>query len=134
MITTQEGTTQEGTTQDTPLIPTPGTGVEGLPTTDGTGDAPSMFGGIWPLLLIGAIIWFLIFAPERKARKQRQEMIDGIKKGDKVITTGGLHGQIVEVGESEVTIKSGDTRLKFSRSAVHQVVATKGGAEAKEKS
>ena len=123
---------QEGATQDTPLVPTPGTGADPSQTTNGTGEAPSMFSGIWPLLLIGAIIWFLIFAPERKARKQRQEMIDGIKKGDKVITTGGLHGQIVEVGENEVTIKSGDTRLKFSRSAVNQVVASKGGGDASE--
>lgn len=77
--------------------------------------------GAWPLLAIGAVIWFLIFAPERKARKKREEMLGALKKGDKIVTTGGLHGQIAEVRENEVIIKAGDVRLTFSRSSVHQV-------------
>ena len=61
------------------------------------------------------------FAPERKARKKREEMLGALKKGDKIVTTGGLHGQIAEVRENEVIIKAGDVRLTFSRSSVHQV-------------
>lgn len=78
-------------------------------------------GGLWPLLAIGAVVWFLIFAPERKARKKREEMLGALKKGDKIVTTGGLHGQIAEVRENEVIIKAGDVRLTYSRSSVHQV-------------
>ena len=74
-----------------------------------------------PLLAIGAVVWFLIFAPERKARKKREEMLGALKKGDKVVTTGGLHGQIADVRENEVVIKCGEVRLTFSRSSVHQV-------------
>ncbi|MEC7232565.1 MAG: preprotein translocase subunit YajC [Planctomycetota bacterium] len=77
--------------------------------------------GLWPLLAIGAIVWFLIFAPERKARKKREEMLGALKKGDKVVTTGGLHGQIADVRENEVIIKAGDVRLTFSRSSVQQI-------------
>ena len=85
-------------------------------------------GGLWPLLAIGAIIWFLIFAPERKARKKREEMLGALKKGDKIVTTGGLHGQIAEVRETEIIIKTGDVRLTFSRSSVHQVEGESEGA------
>lgn len=80
-----------------------------------------LFEGAWPLLAIGAVVWFLIFAPERKARKKREEMLGALKKGDKVVTTGGLHGQIADVRENEVVIKCGEVRLTFSRSSVHQV-------------
>ena len=84
--------------------------------------------GAWPLLAIGAVIWFLIFAPERKARKKREEMLGALKKGDKVVTTGGL-GQIADVRENENVIKCGEVRLTFSRSSVHQVQARKRAPE-----
>lgn len=99
-----------------------GTTTEAAPGTDPTKEAPpSGFGNLWMLLAIGAVIWFLIFAPERKARKQREEMLGALKKGDKVVTTGGLHGTIADIRENEVVIKAGDVRLTFSRTSVHQV-------------
>ena len=82
--------------------------------------------GLWPLLAIGAVVWLLIFAPERKARKKREEMLGALKKGDKVVTAGGLHGQIADVRENEVVLKAGDVRLTFSRSSVQHV---EGGEE-----
>lgn len=88
-------------------------------------DAPAPQGGLGDLLLplgIGAAaLWFLILGPERKSRKKREEMLGALKKGDKVVTTGGLHGQIADVRETEIVIKAGDVRLTFSRSSVHQV-------------
>jgi len=89
---------------------------------DGTKTPPSSGMNLWMLVAIGAVIWFLIFAPERKARKQREQMLGELKKGDKVVTTGGLHAQVVEIRENEVVLKAGETRLTYSRSAVHQVV------------
>lgn len=93
--------------------------------TDGGQGAPAAPGGlnIWMLVAIGAVIWFLIFAPERKSRKQREQMLGALKKGDKVVTTGGLHAQVVEIRENEVVLKAGDTRLTYSRSAVNQVAS-----------
>lgn len=88
----------------------------------GQGTAPPSSGmNVWMLVAIGAVIWFLIFAPERKARKQREQMLGALKKGDKVVTTGGLHAQVVEIRETEIVLKAGETRLTYSRSAVHQV-------------
>ena len=104
---------------------TPGVGGSTGPADGGNGtEAPPSSGmNLWMLVGIGAVIWFLIFAPERKSRKQREQMLGELKKGDKVVTTGGLHAQVVDIREGEVVLKSGDTRLTYSRSAVHQVIS-----------
>ena len=115
MILVQEGTS----------IPTPGTGIP-TPGSGGTegGGAPTatMFDTMMPFMLIGLVLWFLIFAPERKARKKRQGMLDAIKKGDKIVTTGGLHGEVAEVRDHEVVIKAGDSRFVYSRAAIQDIV------------
>ncbi|MEM9801693.1 MAG: preprotein translocase subunit YajC, partial [Planctomycetota bacterium] len=67
----------------------------------------------------------LIFAPEKKARKQRQEMLDALKKGDKVVTTSGLHAEVAELRESDVVLKAGDSRFVYTRSAVAEVRSAK---------
>jgi preprotein translocase subunit YajC len=111
---------QEGTPTPTPGTgtPTPGTGgSEGVGASQG-----SLFDTMMPFMLIGLVLWFLIFAPERKARKKRQAMLDEIKKGDKIVTTGGLHGEVAEVRDHEVVIKAGDSRFVYSRGAIQDIV------------
>jgi len=129
---------QEGSEGADAAAPTTEQGEQPLQTprgdgTDGKGASQSPFSNVWMLLLIGAVIWFLIFAPERKARKQRESMLAALKKGDRVVTTGGLMGQVVEVRENDVTLKCNETRLTFARSSVHQVVDGKGEAKAEAK-
>ncbi|MEL6431136.1 MAG: preprotein translocase subunit YajC [Planctomycetota bacterium] len=102
--------------------PRPGDAPGGGPGDGGRTPSSSPFGGLWMIALLGVIFWFLILGPERKARKQRDSMLEALKKGDKIVTTGGLHAEVVEIGNDTVTLKSGDTRLKFSRAAVGQVV------------
>ncbi len=111
---------QEGTSIPTPGtgIPTPGSG----PTEGGAVPQGSLFDTMMPFLLIGLVLWFLIFAPERKARKRRQAMLDAIKKGDKIVTTGGLHGEVAEVRDHEVVIKAGDSRFVYSRAAIQDII------------
>lgn len=76
------------------------------------------------LILVGffAIFYFLMIAPQRKQQKQRQAMLGSLKKGDKVITVGGLHGEIVDLDDDDVRLKVADkVELKFSRSSVQKV-------------
>ncbi len=76
------------------------------------------------LILVGffAIFYFLMIAPQRKQQKQRQAMLNSLKKGDKVITAGGLHGEIVDLDDDDVRLKVADkVELKFSRSSVQKV-------------
>jgi preprotein translocase subunit YajC len=104
----------------------PGTGdaADGPPAGGGGG-----FGGFLPFLLIGVVFWFLIIGPERKNRKKREVMLGALKKGDKVMTTGGLYGRVSELRDDVVILDTGDVRLKFSRAAIQGIVD---GDEAKD--
>lgn len=81
---------------------------------------------------IMAIFYFIVFAPMRKQRKALQEMIDNLKKGDKVVTSGGLYGEVVSVEPATVLLKVSDNvRLRFSKSAIagRQGESDAGGAQ-----
>ena len=105
--------------------------------TGGSGGGQSGGLGVFlPLIIIFAIFYFLLIAPERKQRKKRQAMLDQLKKGDEVLTTGGIIGKVIEVRDERVVLQVADnTRLTFSRQAVQTVVlvdAEKGGDKARE--
>lgn len=123
--------TQAGTQTDGPATPgTAGAGTSGeVPAAAPQGNP---FQSLITFALIGAVVWFLIFAPERKARKKREEMLGAVKKGDQVVTTGGIHGEVADVKESTVIVKAGDTRLTFSRASIHEIRKTKDDATASE--
>ena len=77
-------------------------------------------------LMFGAIIaifYFLIIRPQNKKQKETQKMLAALKKGDKVVTIGGIHGTIQLVKEQTIIVKvDEDTKLEFSRSAISNVV------------
>ena len=72
-----------------------------------------------PLILIFGIFWFLLIAPMRKRQKALQAMIADLKKGDRVITNGGLHGEVVSVKDNVLTLKLGENvKVTVSKSAI----------------
>ncbi len=76
--------------------------------------------------LIIAIFYFLIIRPQRKRDKETKDMLASIKKGDKVVSIGGIHGTVMVVKESTVVVKVDDnTRLEFSRNAINSIVKPK---------
>ncbi|MCF6092752.1 preprotein translocase subunit YajC [Microaerobacter geothermalis] len=78
---------------------------------------------ILPLILIFAIFYFFLIRPQQKKQKQRNAMLNALKKGDKVVTIGGLHGTIVELTDDKVTLRVADNvKLQFERQAVNSVV------------
>ncbi|MFC4600377.1 preprotein translocase subunit YajC [Cohnella hongkongensis] len=85
-------------------------------------------GSIWmtlaPFVLMFAIFYFLLIRPQQKKQKQRGAMLNALKKGDKVVTVGGLHGTIAEITDDTVVLKVNDvTKLTFDRSSVNNVTA-----------
>lgn len=77
---------------------------------------------ILPFLLIGLVFYFVLIGPERKNRKKREALLASLQKGDKVVTTSGMYGQIVQVQEDVVTLQVADgVRLRFSRAAIQTV-------------
>jgi preprotein translocase subunit YajC len=72
-----------------------------------------------PLILIFAIFYFLVIAPARKRQKKLQATIDALERGDRVITTGGLYGEVVSTEGGVVFLKVADNvRLKLAKSAI----------------
>lgn len=76
----------------------------------------------WSILYIVvmfALLYFVLIRPQNKQRKQQTALLSSLKKGDKVVTIGGLHGSIVDLTENRVTLKVNDnTRLIYERGAV----------------
>ena len=66
-----------------------------------------------PLILILGVFWFLIIRPQQKKQKEHQRMVDSLRKGDKVVTNGGIFGTIVKVGDHRLTLEIA-RRSKFS--------------------
>ncbi len=72
-----------------------------------------------PMVLIFAIFFFLLIRPQQRERKRREEMLSSLKKGDRVVTGGGLIGTIIGLNEQTVTLRIADTvRVECLRSAV----------------
>ena len=77
-----------------------------------------------PFAAIIAIFYFLIIRPQGKKRKETEKMLAALKKGDKVVTIGGVHGTIQSVREATVIVRVDDNvKIEFSRSAVSAVQA-----------
>lgn len=81
---------------------------------------------LWlPIILIFAIMYFLIFRPQAKKQKQHRMMLDALKKGDRIITAGGIYGTILSVRDKEntVVVKIDDnTKIELVKSSVAQVI------------
>jgi preprotein translocase subunit YajC len=76
-----------------------------------------------PFALIIGVFYFLIIRPQNRRQKETQKMLNAIKKGDKIVTIGGIYGVISKVKEQSVVVKVDDgTEIEFSRSAVSSVV------------
>jgi preprotein translocase subunit YajC len=74
----------------------------------GQGGAGGLLGSLLPLILIFVIFYFLLIRPQQKKAKEHKNMIDSLKKGDKIITSGGIYGVIEAVGTNTVTLKVGE--------------------------
>ncbi len=73
-------------------------------------------------LIIG-IFYFLILRPQQKRQKDRQKLLDAVKKGDKVITAGGLHATVAGLDEKTVLLQVADNvKMKYERSAIATII------------
>jgi len=99
----------------------------------GTGGGISMFGFLFQMIAIFGIIYFLLIRPQQKQRKQHDVRLRELKRGDTVVTTGGIVAEVMHIKESLkdgqpvksmedlVTIKSGESRLIVERGRIAKV-------------
>lgn len=80
---------------------------------------PGVFAQLLPLFFIIIIFYFLLIRPQQQRQKRQQELWDSLKKGDQVITAGGIHGTVVQVKDNEVILEiAKDVRITFSKTAI----------------
>jgi preprotein translocase subunit YajC len=106
------------------------------------GGAPGGFDliSLAPLLLIFVVFYFLLIRPQQKKMKTHRDMIGALRRGDKVLTAGGIIGSVVKVEDSELLVEiAKDVRVRIARSTISEVLGkpepaaagAQGGAAAK---
>ena len=89
--------------------------------------APAQQGSSWSglvmIVLIFVIFWLFFIRPQNKRAKEQQQFRENLKKGDKIVTIGGIHGKIDEVKESTVIVSvDHNTKIEFEKSAIIQAL------------
>jgi len=83
----------------------------------------SIFMPILTFGLVFVIFYFFIIRPQNKKQKDTEKMISAVKKGDKIVTIGGIHGEVTSTKEKSVIVKVDENcKIEFSRSAIASVV------------
>ncbi|MGE8000477.1 preprotein translocase subunit YajC [Lysinibacillus sp. NPDC093190] len=76
-----------------------------------------------PILLMFVAMWFILIRPAKKRQQETQSMQSNLQRGDKVITIGGLHGEVDSIEDTTITLKIADNvRVKFDRQAIGRIV------------
>jgi preprotein translocase subunit YajC len=92
---------------------TPGGGAEG----------GGSFTGFIPLILMFVIFYFLLIRPQQKRSKEHRQMVSNLKKGDRIVTSGGIHGRITGLDDTTLTVEIADkVRVKVARGNVSAMV------------
>lgn len=106
----------------------------GAPTGQPAGQPPPgwlvTLYNVMPLILIGLLFYFLIVGGGRKRERQRQEMISGLSRGDRITTIGGIIGNVVDATGDEIVLKvdeNNNTKIRITRSAVASVARQEAG-------
>jgi len=82
------------------------------------------FGAFVPLIIMFAIFYFLLIRPQQKKAKQHKELLGALKKGDRVVSSGGLHGTVTGLTDDVVTMEiAPKVRVKVSRGSISGFIA-----------
>ena len=81
---------------------------------------------IFMIIAIFAVMYFLMIRPQQRQKKQHQDLLSKLGKGDKVVTVGGIHGTIAGVKDQTVIVKIADNvKVEVSRASINKVVSSK---------
>ena len=69
------------------------------------GDIQQILQTSWPILLMVVIFYFLLWRPQKKQQKERASLLGSLKKGQKIVTIGGIYGEIVELDDEKVKVQ-----------------------------
>ncbi len=82
-------------------------------------DTMAMINAVLPFFLMGGIFYFMLWKPQKKQQQERQNLLNSLKKGDKIITIGGIYGTITDISERTVKVEVAEgVEVTMVRSAV----------------
>ena len=81
---------------------------------------------LFQVALIFGIFYFLIIRPQRRQRDQHEKLLAALQKGDQIVTSGGIVGEVVHLKDNEVTIRSGESKLVVMRANIANVASRPG--------
>lgn len=88
------------------------------------GGAGGLFASLLPIAAMIAIIWFLLIRPQQKEQQRHRELVQNLKKGDEVVTVGGVFGRIMSLDADKVSLKVADgVKIDVERSKIVRVQA-----------
>lgn len=88
------------------------------------------FSSFIPLILMFVIFYFLLIRPQQKKSKDHRSMISDLKNGDRIVTSGGIHGRITSIGDDTLTIEIADrVRVKLNRTNVSALLRSSSQAQ-----
>lgn len=90
--------------------------------------APPIWTSLVPLVLIIVVFYFVLIRPQTKKQKEHAELLKTVKSGDKVLTNGGIIATVVTVKEKSVSIRSADSKMEISKSAIAEIIERAGGS------
>jgi len=85
---------------------------------------------VLPILMLVVFYYFLILMPQRKRQKERETLLGNMKRGDEVLTAGGIYGKVTGIADQSVNLEiAPKVRIKVTKSSISQVVAASQGEE-----
>lgn len=84
----------------------------------GEGGEANMLYQFLPLVLMFVIFWFLLIRPQQKRAKAHKLMLQELKRGDRVVTSSGIIGRILEIDDEQVLLESAESKIRISRGAI----------------
>ncbi len=78
-----------------------------------------------PMILLVVVFYFILIRPQQKRAKEQRKLIEGLKSGDKVVTSSGIIGEVITVKDRTVSLRSADTKLEITKESVVAITEPK---------
>src|SRR5262245_38685022 len=87
---------------------------------------PPFWTSLVPLVLLVVVFYFALIRPQQKKQKEQAQLLKSVRPGDKILTSSGIIGTVVSVKEKSLSIRSADTKLEITKSAVAEITERSG--------
>jgi preprotein translocase subunit YajC len=88
--------------------------------------SPPFWTSLVPLVLLVVVFYFALIRPQQKKQKEQAQLLKSVRPGDKILTASGIIGTVVSVKEKSISIRSADTKLEITKSAVSEITERSG--------